>query len=87
MIDSPERQAKGEPPRFPNDPLRYDQKFLTQWAYIKSYLIDHDNGGWYQGGLDKEPDSRSALKGHIWKAMYHDGRALMNAYRRLEGAR
>jgi mannobiose 2-epimerase len=73
--------------RFPNDPLRYDQKFLTQWAYIKSYLIDHDNGGWYQGGLDKEPDSRRALKGHIWKAMYHDGRGLMNAYRRLEGAR
>jgi cellobiose epimerase len=71
--------------RYPSDPLRYDEKFLKQWAYIDTYLIDHQYGGWYQGGLDKEPQARTALKGQIWKAAYHDGRALMNVIRRLEG--
>jgi mannobiose 2-epimerase len=71
--------------RYPDDPLRYGEKFLKQWTYIDAYLIDHEHGGWYQGGLDKEPDQRTALKGQIWKAAYHDGRALMNVVRRLEG--
>lgn len=69
--------------RFPNDPMRYFQKFEQQWAYIDRYLIDHEHGGWYQGGLDKQPESRTDLKGHIWKAAYHDARALMNVARRL----
>lgn len=69
---------------YPDDPLRYHEKFLTQWAYIQRYLVDHRYGGWYQGGLDKEPARRTDLKGQIWKAMYHDGRALMNVARRLE---
>jgi mannobiose 2-epimerase len=73
--------------RYPNDPLRYDEKFLKQWQYIDTYLIDHQYGGWYQGGLDKEPQARTALKGQIWKAAYHDGRALMNVVRRLERGR
>jgi mannobiose 2-epimerase len=73
--------------RYPNDPLRYGEKFLKQWQYIDTYLIDHQYGGWYQGGLDKEPQARTALKGQIWKAAYHDGRALMNVVRRLEGGR
>ena len=70
--------------RYPNDPLHYEERFLEQWSYIDRYLIDHDYGGWYSGGLDKEPDQRRALKGHIWKAAYHDSRAMMNVVRRLE---
>ena len=70
---------------YPDDPMRYYERFLQQWAYIKSNLIDHERGGWYQGGLDKEPASRNAQKGQIWKAMYHDGRAMMNVSRRLLG--
>ena len=69
---------------YPDDPLRYRDKFLTQWRYITTYLIDHEHGGWYQGGLDKQPAMRTSLKGQIWKAAYHDGRALMNVVRRLE---
>jgi cellobiose epimerase len=69
---------------YPNDPLRYHDKFLTQWRYVNRYLIDHEHGGWYQGGLDKQPEMRTSLKGQIWKAAYHDGRALMNVTRRLE---
>lgn len=70
--------------RYPRDPLRYEGKFFQQWTYIDRNLIDHQYGGWYVGGLDKEPDARTALKGQIWKAAYHDGRALMNVIRRLE---
>ena len=70
--------------RYADDSLHYSQKFATQWRYIDRYLIDHTYGGWYQGGLDKEPERRTDLKGHIWKAMYHDGRALLNVARRLE---
>jgi mannobiose 2-epimerase len=69
--------------RFPEDPLRYQEKFLKEWSYIDRYLIDHEHGGWYEGGLDKEPQRRLGDKGHIWKAAYHDGRALMNVIERL----
>ncbi|MEO8562152.1 MAG: AGE family epimerase/isomerase [bacterium] len=69
---------------YPQDPLRYHDRFLDQWRYVNTYLIDHEHGGWYAGGIDKEPQMRSALKGQIWKAAYHDGRALMNVTRRLE---
>jgi mannobiose 2-epimerase len=69
---------------YPADPMRYHDRFLEQWTYVTTYLIDHEHGGWYAGGIDKQPQMRTALKGQIWKAAYHDGRALMNVARRLE---
>jgi mannobiose 2-epimerase len=70
---------------YPDDPLRYHERFRKQWSYIQTYLIDHEHGGWYEGGLDKEPARRTGLKAHVWKAAYHDSRAMMNVIRRLEG--
>jgi mannobiose 2-epimerase len=72
--------------RFPDDPMRYHDRFLDLWAYLQAYLVDHRYGGWYAGGLDQQPRMRTADKGHIWKAAYHDGRALMNLIRRLRTA-
>jgi mannobiose 2-epimerase len=69
---------------FPDDSLRYEEKFRTLWRYVDGNLIDHEHGGWYEGGLDKEPANRLRPKAHIWKAAYHDSRALMNVIRRLE---
>jgi mannobiose 2-epimerase len=46
-------------------------------------LIDHKYGDWYEEGLDKSPDRKTALKGHIWKATYHQLRALSNCVQRL----
>jgi len=69
--------------QFPNDPIQYYEKFKQEWIYIQTYLIDHINGDWYEGGLDKQPEKRTALKGHIWKATYHQFRALMNCVERL----
>ena len=69
---------------YPNDERRYYEKFKIQWKYIQTYLIDQEHGGWYPSGLDKEPQQKTALKGHIWKAAYHDSRALMNCIQRLD---
>lgn len=68
---------------FPKDKMLYYQKFKQLWAYCKTYLIDHEFGDWYQGGLDKEPQRKKDLKGHIWKANYHQYRALATCIDRL----
>jgi mannobiose 2-epimerase len=70
---------------FPNDNMRYFDKFKQLWQYSQKYLIDHVNGDWYEGGLDKQPEKRTALKGHIWKATYHHYRSLSNCIARLHG--
>ncbi|HRI22418.1 MAG TPA: AGE family epimerase/isomerase, partial [Panacibacter sp.] len=69
---------------FPNDSMHYYNKFNTLWNYTQTYLIDHAYGDWYEEGLDKEPERKTALKGHIWKATYHQFRALMNCADRLK---
>jgi mannobiose 2-epimerase len=67
---------------FPEEKI-YSEYFHKQWKYIKNYLLDNENGDWYEGGLDKEPDFKLGPKGHIWKAAYHTGRALMNCIKVL----
>jgi mannobiose 2-epimerase len=64
----------------------YYEKFKQMWKYIDSYIIDHEHGDWFEEGLDKEPQRRTALKGHIWKATYHQYRALSNCVQRLKKA-
>ena len=68
---------------YPSDKHAYFEKFKKQWEYIKVYIIDHQYGDWYAGGLDKEPQQKSALKGHIWKGNYHQFRSLSNCVNRL----
>lgn len=68
---------------FPDDELEYFKKFQQLWAYINEYLIDQEYGGWYEGGLDKQPELRTALKGHIWKGNYHQFRSLVHCMHRL----
>ncbi len=69
---------------FPDEEIYLDY-FNKQWNYIKNYLLDEDNGGWFEGGLDKEPHFKTGSKGHIWKCSYHTGRALMNCVKILAG--
>jgi cellobiose epimerase len=68
---------------FPNDPQQYFEKFKTLWTYTQTYLIDHQWGDWYDEGLDKSPERRTALKSQIWKATYHNYRSLSNCVDRL----
>lgn len=54
-----------------------------EWNYINKYIIDHEHGEWFMGGIDKEPDMKTAQKGQIWKASYHQFRSLSNIVQRL----
>ena len=69
--------------KYPNDELHYYLKFEKQWDYCNTYLIDHENGDWFAGGLDKQPEMKTALKGNIWKGNYHQFRSLMHCIERL----
>lgn len=60
------------------DEKKYFDYFLKEWNYIKTYVLDNENGDWFEGGLDKEPHFKTGPKSHIWKCTYHTSRALMN---------
>ena len=70
---------------YPDDHMQYGTRFLEMWEYINNYFIDEEHKGWFESGLDKSPDARTGAKGHIWKANYHDGRAMMYGIRFLNG--
>ena len=69
---------------FPEDQKDYYGKFKLQWDYIDKYIIDHTYGGWYDSGLDKDPEAKMRRKGHIWKGAYHNFRALDNCLKLLK---
>ncbi|WP_209330158.1 AGE family epimerase/isomerase [Lunatimonas salinarum] len=69
---------------YPEDPWDYFSKFSLQWEYIDNYLIDHEYGEWFAGGIDKQPQYKSSQKGHIWKTAYHNYRSMANCKKRLQ---
>lgn len=71
---------------YPDDPMDYEEKFIQQWIYIDKYLLDHQRGGWYIGGLDKEEGAQKAIKSGIWKGAYHTVRALLNCFNHLQSS-
>jgi mannobiose 2-epimerase len=54
----------------------YATAFEQMWNYIQKDVIDHQYGGWFNSGLDINPESKTSRKAHAWKSCYHDGRAL-----------
>ena len=69
--------------KYPGDKWHYYDQLKKLWSYVQTYMIDHEYGDWYEEGLDREPERKTALKGHVWKATYHQSRALMNCVKRL----
>lgn len=69
---------------YPDDKLNYYEKFCEQWNYIKKFLLDKENGGWYLDGLDTAPQVKEFAKSSIWKCNYHTSRALINCIRNIE---
>jgi mannobiose 2-epimerase len=60
----------------------YFKAFQRQWQFIQTYQIDSDFHGVYEMvGPDGNPVNPD--KGQIWKAAYHEGRALLNVSERL----
>jgi cellobiose epimerase len=68
---------------FPQEAAKYTDKFFSQWEYCKKYVIDHEHGGWYWGGIDIVPEHLRTPKASIWKCSYHTSRALINCMRRI----
>lgn len=69
---------------YPKD-SNYLALFEKQWAYIDTYMVDHEYGGWYHEGLDTDPNAKNDAKAHIWKANYHNIRSLVNVIEMLRG--
>ncbi len=69
---------------YPEDERDYFGKFEKLWEYNQNYLIDKEHGDWYPGGLDKQPELKTADKGHIWKANYHQFRSMQGCIERLK---
>jgi mannobiose 2-epimerase len=67
---------------FPREQI-YEKYFVKEWNYIDKFILDHEHGDWFEGGLDKEPHYKTGRKGHIWKGCYHTGRSLMNCTKML----
>lgn len=63
---------------YPDDEMDYYSYFLKQWNYLNKYQIDHTYGGWYNRGIDTEPESKMANKAHAWKTTYHNSRGMVN---------
>jgi cellobiose epimerase len=68
---------------YPDDQRNYYKKFCEQWQYIKNFVLDQENGGWYIDGLDTAPYVKEFAKTSIWKCNYHTSRALVNCIRNL----
>lgn len=69
---------------YQDDIMDYYGKFILFWDYCKHYLIDHEDGGWYRGGIDVEPDAAHSVKGNMWTGNYHTTRSLINCIKRLD---
>ncbi|MDX1617582.1 MAG: AGE family epimerase/isomerase, partial [Balneolaceae bacterium] len=71
---------------FPDDPNHdYFDLFARQWRYITTNLLDPKHGGWYNAGIDEDPDARLAPKATIWKGNYHTIRSLLRSRELLRG--
>ncbi|WP_436348618.1 AGE family epimerase/isomerase [Natronorubrum sp. FCH18a] len=61
---------------------RYLDVFAETWAFLDEHQIDRDHGEWHSGvDEDLEPVGR---KGAVYKAAYHNGRALLECIAALD---
>lgn len=67
--------------------LSHDDRFYhlsaNSFEFIKAAIKDQQNGEWYWG-LDEENHIIKKEKAGFWKCPYHNGRACMEIYYRLE---
>ena len=61
----------------------YWKAFQLQWQWIQNYQVDHQYHGEYEL-IKADGKPLSPTKGRIWKASYHEARALMNVEERLD---
>jgi mannobiose 2-epimerase len=70
--------------RFGNDDAHYWIAFVREWDFIRTYQIDHKNGGWFNAlSADNMPLPSKLAKTDAWTEGYHQGRAMMRVIDRL----
>jgi len=69
--------------RFGRQTPRYFQAMTRQWEFITKHQVDPRHGGWYESVSAEGHARPGQSKATVWKAAYHDGRALMNVSARL----
>lgn len=68
--------------RYGAETPRYFEAFEKQWAFIRDRQLDQEHGGVFRM-VDPEGRPAGLDKSSIWKAAYHDGRALRHVAERL----
>ncbi|MDY0905027.1 AGE family epimerase/isomerase [Pedobacter sp. CFBP9032] len=56
---------------------------LNNWAFVKSNIIDHQNGEWFWGITETGEIMNSEDKVGPWKCPYHNSRACIELIRRI----
>lgn len=56
---------------------------LNNWAFVKSKIIDHQNGEWFWGITETGEIMNSEDKVGPWKCPYHNSRACIELIRRI----
>ena len=70
---------------FGDQSQRYFDAFLKQWDFIANCQADRQHGEWYEIVSAEGVPRSGQAKGSVWKAAYHNGRALMNVSESLRG--
>jgi mannobiose 2-epimerase len=65
----------------------YLDALVATWNWIRDFQIDPEFGGWFEtvqtDGTPADPEEHKDRKGHMWKAAYHEARALIEAVKIL----
>ncbi|WP_291858464.1 AGE family epimerase/isomerase [Marinilabilia sp.] len=63
---------------------KYFEVFLKIWGYIKTHVIDYEQGGWFGIIEDSGNPRPNEVKAGFWKCPYHNTRALIESIERIE---
>jgi mannobiose 2-epimerase len=55
------------------------------WAFTKKYHIDHEQGEWHWMSVLDQNENYNTQKAGFWKGPYHNGRAMIEAIKLLDG--
>jgi mannobiose 2-epimerase len=62
---------------------RYAEVFTRTWEFVNTKQTDWASGEWHEA-IDSDGRPRGGNKAHIWKAGYHNGRALIESIERIK---
>ena len=68
--------------RYGKETTKYWDAFVAEWNFIKEHQLDHANGGWYASAPANGAPG-NAVKTDAWTEGYHQGRAMLNVFAKL----